>query len=144
MSTLSIIGLMAIVFGSSAIATISHAQPARTQQETVGEMANSELKTAVVRVTGASADKVEVITTSSVIAVTLVNGNMNDATTVDRENYAAAIAATISKEILGKSEFKGIVSLRVDFVNRKGAASTVNDSIEFREDPSGAFKHHQS
>ena len=44
--------------------------------------------------------------TKSVIAVKLINGNMNDAETGERENHAAAIAAVVSKEIVGKAEFK--------------------------------------
>ena len=140
-----IIGLAGIVLAAPITSTIGQAQQAQLSADQVNDSGRSKIKDAVVRVSGSGANKVEVTATNGVIAVKLVNGNMNDAETVERENHAAAIAAVVSKEIVGKAELRTISSLRIEFVKRTpGGASKVLDAIEYREDPTGVFKHHKT
>jgi hypothetical protein len=140
-----IIGLTGIALAVPVTATISHAQRAQLRPDQVSELGRSKIKDAVVRVTGSGADTVEVTTTKSMIAVKLVNGNFNDAETVERENHASAIASAVSEEIVGNADFKTISSLRIEFVKRTpGGVSKILDAIEFRENPAGGFKHHKT
>jgi hypothetical protein len=139
-----LIGLTVVSLTATATATIGLAQQTQSQWNQLGSSALSELQAAIVRSIDSGRDVVEVVATRGLITVKLVNGNMNDADAFDRENHAAAIASVVSKEIVGKAEFKRISSLRVEFVKRTGDASKVLDAIEFREDSTGAFKHHKT
>jgi hypothetical protein len=98
-----------------------------------------------VRVTSAGSEVIEVTTTKSVIVVKLVESSMNDAEMFDRENHATAIASFVSQQIFGQAEFKKISSLRIEFLKRTmNGASKVVDTIEYRENPVGVFRHHKT
>jgi hypothetical protein len=70
---------------------------------------------------------------------------MNASTHSGRDNEATATATIVSKAIFGKPEFDNVVTLRVDYVVRAVSGdSKVIDSVEFREDPNGAFRFHRT
>ena len=70
---------------------------------------------------------------------------MNEATHAGRDNEATAIASIVSMAVKGKPEFDNLVALRVDYVvGSAGEASKVINSVEFREDPTGAFRFHRT
>ena len=72
----------------------------------------------------------------------LVNSKFNEGTAAGRENEAAAIEPIVSKEIARTPQFKGIVTIHVQYVRTTIGRTRVVDSIEFRKDASGAFRHH--
>ena len=124
----------------------SHAQPVSSQTSQSQADLLSEIRKLVVRAIGAPDQTVEIAVTGNMLTVLRVNSNMNDATHGGRNNEATAIAAIISKAIFGRPEFKNLVTLTVQFVVRPapGAKSSVIDTVEFREDPSGQFRYHQT
>jgi hypothetical protein len=75
--------------------------------------------------------------------VRLVNSKFNEGTAAGRENEAAAIEPIVSKEIARMPQFKEIVTIYVQYVQRGATGRTrVVDSVEFRKDASRAFRHH--
>lgn len=105
----------------------------------------ADVRAAVARAIGAQDQTVEITVTDKVLIVLRVNSNMNGSTHAGRDNEANAIASIVSKAISGKAEFDNLVALRVDYVARSGADDgKVIDSVEFREDPKGAFRFHRT
>jgi hypothetical protein len=103
----------------------------------------ADVRATVVRAIGAQDQTVEIAVTDKALVVLRVNSNMNGSTHAGRDNEATAIASVISKVIAGKPEFTNFVVLRVEYVTRSAAGdSAVIDSVEFREDPKGAFRFH--
>jgi hypothetical protein len=103
----------------------------------------ADVRVSIVRAIGAQDQTVEVTVTDKILIVSRVNSNMNGSTHAGRDNEATAIASIVSKAITGKPEFDNLVVLRVAYVTRSAAGdSAVVDSIEFREDPKGAFRFH--
>lgn len=103
----------------------------------------ADVRATVIRAIGARDQTVEITVTDKALIVSRVNSNMNGSTHAGRDNEATAIASVVSKAIAGKPEFANLVVLRVDYVTRSANGdSTVIDSVEFREDPRGAFRFH--
>ena len=100
------------------------------------------IKDAIVKAIGATGGTIELSATARIFTVKVVNGKFIDATTAGRENEAGAIEAIVATAIAGKSEFKGIVVIVVQYLRRRNGSSRVIDSIEFRKDATGAFRHH--
>jgi hypothetical protein len=103
----------------------------------------ASIKEAIVKATGAEGGTVELSANARAFAVKVVNGKLADGTSAGRENEAGAIESIVVNSINGKSQFKGIVTIVVEYVKRRsGGRSHVVDSIEFRKDATGAFRHH--
>lgn len=105
----------------------------------------ADVRAAVVRSIGAQDETVEITVTDKVLIVSRVNSNMKASTHSGRDNEATAIAAIVSKAIIGRPEFDNVIALRVDYVARAvGGDSKVIDSVEFREGQNGAFRFHRT
>jgi hypothetical protein len=106
----------------------------------------TDIQKLIIRSIGAQENTVEVTVSSNVVTVARVNSNMNDTTHSARDNEATAIAAVVTKAMTGRSEFKNIISLRVQYLIRSGVTEngTIIDTIEFREDPKGQFQFHKT
>ena len=111
----------------------------------VQQSALADIRAAIVRSIGAQDHTVEITLTDKVLIVLRVNSNMNEATHAGRDNEATMIASIVSMAVKGKPEFDNLVALRVDYVvGSAGEASKVINSVEFREDPTGAFRFHRT
>jgi hypothetical protein len=125
----------------SAVIGITHgyAQPREPTRQTL----LTDIKQSIARTIGAESSTVEIHVTGRIFTVRLVNSRFNEGTSAGRENEAAAIEPIVSKEIARTPQFKDIVTIYVEYVRRGTAGGTrVVDSIEFRKDVSGAFRHH--
>ncbi len=130
--------LAALISAAVAIAH-GHAQPLEATRQTIF----TSIKESIARTIGAESSTVEIHVTSRIFTVRVVNSKFNEGTTAGRENEAAAIEPIVSKEIARTPQFKGIVTIYVEYVRRGTTGRTrVVDSIEFRKDASGAFRHH--
>jgi hypothetical protein len=106
----------------------------------------SDIRTSIIRAIGAQNETVEITVKGNVLTVWRPNSNMNQSTHAGRDNEATAIAAIISNAISGRPEFSKLVTIWVRYVvrSRPGGPSKHVDSIEFREDPNGLFRFHQT
>jgi hypothetical protein len=125
--------------------SLLHAQTSQTQ----GAQKNgvlADIQKSVIRTIGAQENTVEVGVMGNILIITRVNSNMNDATHGGRDNEATAIAGVVSKAIVGKPEFKRIISLQVQYLAREAGnkAGKIIDTIEYRADPSGNFQFHKT
>jgi hypothetical protein len=101
------------------------------------------VRASIVQAIGAQDRTVEVRAAGNIVTVLRVNSNMNESGHGGRNNEAAAIAAVISKSLSDNSEFRNVITIRVQYVNRYDAAeSRVIDTVEFRKDPKGVFQLH--
>jgi hypothetical protein len=100
------------------------------------------VKTEVLAATGYDDNMVELTATKVQFVVTIVNSKLNGGTAMERENEANRIASTIAHSIADEPEFKGIQAIHVDYVKREGAHMDTLDSMDFRKDPDGNFRHH--
>jgi len=117
-------------------------QPQSTQQSAV----LVDVQKSIIRTIGARENTVEVAVMGNILTITRVNSNMNNATHGGCDNKARAIAGVVSKAIIGKPEFKSIISHRVQYLARAAGDKIGNviDTIEFRADPSGKFQFHKT
>jgi hypothetical protein len=125
----------------SAVVGVTHgyAQPIEPAQQAL----LTNIKQSIARTIGAESRTVEIHVTNRIFTVRLVNSKFNEGTPAGRENEAAAVEPIVSKEIAKTPQFKGIVTIYVQYVRRGATGRTrVVDSIEFRKDASGAFRHH--
>lgn len=139
--TWSITALLLLTSSNSPL----HAQASQTQSAQQSA-ALADIQKSVIRTIGAQENTVEVVVAGSILTITRINSNMNDATHGARDNEATAIADVVSKTMIGKPEFNSIISLRVQYLAREAGDKTgkVIDMIEFREDPSGKFQFHKT
>jgi hypothetical protein len=100
------------------------------------------IKNAIVKATGAQSETIELSTTATTFTVKVVNGKFADATTAGRENEASAIETVVVNAIKEKETFKNIVVIVVQYLKRRNSSSRTVDSIEFRKDTAGVFRHH--
>ena len=115
------------------------------QAEEVQRSALAEIRTSIVRAIGAQEGTVELAGTRTVFRVLRVNSNMNDSTHAGRDTEAAAIAGIVSEAIAGKPEFSKLVTLRVEYITRSKEGNVkIIDTVEFREDPNGVFRYHNT
>lgn len=125
--------------------SLLHAQTSQTQ----GAQKNgvlADIQKSVIRTIGAQENTVEVGVMGNILIITRVNSNMNNATHGGRDNEATAIAGVVSKAIVGKPEFKRIISLQVQYLAREAGdkAGKIIDTIEYRADPRGNFQFHKT
>jgi hypothetical protein len=106
----------------------------------------SDIRTSIIRAIGAQNETVEITLKGNVLTVWRPNSNMNQSTHAGRDNEATAIAAIVSNAISGRPELSKLVTIWVRYVvrSRPGGPSKNVDSIEFREDPNGLFRFHQT
>jgi len=106
----------------------------------------SDIRTSIIRAIGAQEATVEVTIKGNVLTVWRPNSNMNQSTHAGRDNEATAIATVVSNAIAGKPNFNRLVTVWVRYVvrSRPSGPSKNVDSIEFREDPNGVFRFHQT
>ena len=102
------------------------------------------IRTSVVRAIGAQDNTVEVVIARNIFTVYRVNSNMNESTHGGCNNEATAIASLVSKTIADKSEFKNIITIRVQYLSRAGASTKLIDAVEFRKDANGVFQAHMT
>jgi hypothetical protein len=137
------LSILAAIVATAAVAVSSvYAQTSGTpEQPQAVTLAN--IKEAIVRAIGGQNGTVEISTTAARFTVKVINGKFADGTPAGREDEAAAIETIVASTISGKAQFKGIVVIVVEYVkHRNGGRSRVVDSIEFRKDTTGAFRHH--
>lgn len=118
------------------------AQTTTTPSNTTTE----EIRLAVVKNVGSQDKEVEVVRTGHVLTISRVNSNMNGAPHQLISNEATSIAVIVSNTIGDKSEFKGIYTIRVQYLNRSGppVKNKVIDSVEFRKGKNGTFEIHST
>jgi hypothetical protein len=134
LAAMSIVVLSCLVLPGAAL----QAQAPTTQSAPGPVLA--DLKASIVRAIGAQEATVEIAVTDNILVVSRVNSNMNESTHAGRDNEATAIASIVSKGFSGKTEFKDLITLRIQY---SGDAKII-DTIEFRKDPSGAFVFHKT
>src|SRR5262249_47079215 len=101
------------------------------------------IKDAIVKATGAESGTIELTAAAKIFTVKVVNGKFANGTSAGRENEAGVIESIVATAIAGKAEFMGIVVIVVEYVKRGSAGRPrIVDSIEFRKDATGAFRHH--
>ena len=105
-----------------------------------------EARTKIVRMIGAAPSAVEIAQTGSVITVLRINSGLNEGTHAGRDNEASAIAPIVADAVAGKSEFKDLTTIRVQYVIRSapGGTSKIVDTVDFRKTPSGTFEFHKT
>ena len=134
--------LVSLIF-ALALPTVTLAQtsPAQAQQSPLF----AEIQAKIVRTIGAAPLTVE-MQTGSIITVLRINSNMNEATHSGRDNEASAIAPIVADAVAGKSEFKNLTTIRVQYViqSAPGTTSKVVDTVDFRKSPSGTFEFHKT
>jgi hypothetical protein len=137
------LSILVSVVATAVIAALSvHAQPSATPEQASATTLAS-IKEAIVKATGAEAGAIELRANVKVFTVKVVNGKFSNGTSAGRENEAGAIEMVVANAITGKTEFKGILVILVEYVKRRiGGSSRVVDSIEFRKDATGPFRHH--
>jgi hypothetical protein len=121
--------------------------PAQTNLSVARTDTLGNIQAAVIKAIGAEAKTVEVTTSGNVLVVARVNSNMNASTHEGRNNEAKEIASIVAKSIGGKSKFKTVSTIRVNYLIHDTASSKkgkVVDSVEFRAGPDGVFDFHQS
>ena len=103
-----------------------------------------DIRLAVVKNLGSQDKEVEVSRTGNVLTIMRVNSNMNGAPHQLVSNEATSIASVVSKAIGDKPEFKGIHTIRVQYLNRSGppVKNKVIDLVEFRKGKNGVFELH--
>ena len=103
-----------------------------------------DIRLAVVKNVGSQDKEVEVLRTGNVLTISRVNSNMNDAPHQLVNNEATSIASVVSKAIVDKPEFKGIHTIRVQYLDRSGSPvkNKIVDLVEFRKGKNGVFELH--
>ena len=118
---------------------------AQTNATTINTSAE-DIRLAVVKNVGSPDKEVEVVRTGNVLTISRVNSNMNGAPHQLVSNEATSIAMVVSNTIGDKSEFKGIHTIRVQYLNRSGSPikNEAIDSVEFRKGKNGKFEIHST
>ena len=135
--------LLALIFAFALpIVTLAQSSPPQAQQSPLF----AEIQAKIVRTIGAAPLTVEIMQTGSIITVLRINSNMNEATHSGRDNEASAIAPIVADAVAGKSEFKNLTTIRVQYViqSAPGTTSKVVDTVDFRKSPSGTFEFHKT
>ena len=124
--------------------TAMHAQTAPSAAKQLATPAN--IQDSIVKAVGAEEKTVEVTTRGGVLIVARVNSNMNASTHAGRDNEAKVIGSLVAKRIAEEPEFKKVVTIRVEYLDRSAptAKAKVVDSVEFRRGPDGVFDFHQT
>jgi hypothetical protein len=133
--------LAAIVAIAAVAASNVRAQPSRSSELPLA-VTLASIKEAILKATGAQSEIIELSATEKVFTVKVVNGKFADGTTAGRESEAGTIEAIVATAIPGKAQFKAIIVIVVQYLKRRNGSSRVVDSIEFRKDVIGAFRHH--
>ena len=105
----------------------------------------ANIRASIVWKIGAGDQTIEVTSTDKILTVLRVNSHMNQSTHTDRNNEAMAIGETVAGAIEGRSEFKSLIVIRVEYVSRPvGGKARIIDTVDFRKDPKGIFQFHQT
>lgn len=114
--------------------------PARTARDMAVSL--PEVKKSVLAATGYDSGSVELTVGTYTLTVTLINSKL--ANPAARELEAHKIAATITRAIATRAEYKRIQALHIDYVARSAGEdeSHIVDGIDFWKDPQGDFKLH--
>lgn len=140
----AVVSIAMPLFLLQASVTVRAQRPTSQDAPIVSTLAG--IRTSITRAIGAQDATVEITVTGNVLTVWRINSNMNQSTHAGRDNEATAIAAIVSNAIFGRPEFNKLVtiSVRYGIRSRPGAHTKVIDTVEFREDPNGLFRFHQT
>ena len=102
------------------------------------------LQKAIVDVTHYAEQDLELKYQTSQFFVTVINSGLNQSPSIQRETEASQIVDAIARQIVDKPEFKGVLSIHIDYVARSvgGSHTDLVDGIDFRKNPAGRFVHH--
>ena len=133
-----------ILFAASVSADQPASPPAPTR--TARDMAVSlpEVKKSVLAATGYDNASIELTVGTYMLTVTVINSKLRNPK--ERELEAHKIAATITRAIATRAEYKSIQALHIDYVARAAGEdeSHIVDGIDFWKDPQGNFKLHMT
>ena len=104
------------------------------------------IQKSVIQTVGAQEKTVEVAVSGNILTIARVNSNLNDAAHGARNNEAIAIGSVVSKAIADNHNFKGVHTIRIQYLARPGstAKGKVLDAVDFRKDVNGKFQFHVS
>jgi hypothetical protein len=104
----------------------------------------TKIRAAVIKVIGTQGDRVEIAATGNILIVARINSTMNQTGHDARDSEASRIAPVVASAIAEQPEFNNIHTIRVLYVNRArpGTHGRIIDTVDFRQDPSGAFVFH--
>jgi hypothetical protein len=78
------------------------------------------------------------------LTATIVNSKQNRAASADREKEALEMVSSIEREIAGKPEFAGVVSIHIDYISRLEKKVKTVQIFDFFRSPANAFVLHKS
>jgi hypothetical protein len=101
-----------------------------------------DIRASIAQAIGADASAVEVAIKAKVFTVSRVNANLLDHGT--RNSEASRIDPVVSFALSGRSEFKSIHTIRVQYLARSkpSGATKIVDTIDFRRAVGGGFVFH--
>lgn len=131
--------LMSFILMSAAPLAALNAQSLPSQAASL-----NRLKAVVVGATGYDPATVEVAATKVQLIVTIVNSPLNGGSDGGRRKEARRIASTLAQTIRNDRELNGVQAIHVDYLKRedRSGREKIIDSIDFRKDPRGIFRHH--
>ena len=107
-----------------------------------------DIRESVIRSIGAAPETVDVSMTDKALTVARINSKLNRSSHAGRDNEAKAIARIVSEWTSGKSEFRGLVAIRVQYEMRstlfRKTHILVVDTVAFRAGPDGRFQFGQT
>jgi hypothetical protein len=130
-----------VVFAGT-LAVSAQAQPSGKNGQHVAAL--NDARSLIIRTIGAEEGSVVIVRTEKTVTVERINSNMNGSSHGGRDNEAIVIGPIISQAIADKPEFKGVVVIRVQYMQRTSAKDKIVDTIEFRKDAGGKFQFHQT
>ncbi len=139
---MTFITLFLVLGQSNALLHAQVSSPQKAQQQ----LALAEIRTIIIQTVGARPETVEIAISGNIATILRINSNMNETTHGGRDNEANAIAPIVAKGIAGKSEFRTLNTIRVQYIVRSasGEISKIVDTIDFRKSPSGTFEFHKT
>ena len=93
---------------------------------------------------GYKSSSIKVKSTAHQVTIEIVDSKLNNALAADRTAEASIIASAIEKAIGGKSEFAGVVTMHIDYVERLRNTAKIVQGFVFNKNVDGTFKPHQS
>lgn len=102
------------------------------------------LRQSIASAGGYALKAIELKHTAHQLTATIVNSKQNDATSVDREKEAVAMASAMEAGIAGKPEFSGIGSMHIDYISRIGKKVKTVQMLDFFRSPANDFVLHKT
>ncbi len=124
------------------VAVSAQAQPSGKNGQHVAALDGA--RSLVIRTIGAEENSVGIVTTKKMVTVERINSNMNGSSHGGRDNEAIVIGPIVAQAIADKPQFKSVVVIRVQYVDRTSSKDRIVDTIEFRKDAGGNFQFHQT